>query len=79
MDWPGSSVYRASQTVPIFCFHFLTHKKKKGEKDFLFSHVGVLVRILLSRTVNRSRRRGKTQEIENPAQESKCNKDHVEL
>ena len=32
---------------------------------FLFNHVGILV----SRTVNRSRRRDKTQRTENPAQE----------
>ena len=34
---------------------------------------------LLSRTVNRSRRRGKTQGIENPVQESQYHKNLIEL
>ena len=63
------AAYINCQTVLIFCFHFLGHKKKKSEKCFSFPGP---VRILLSRTVIRSRRRGKAQGIENPAQESQC-------
>ena len=46
---------------------------------FLFNHVGVSIGILVSRTVNRSRRRDKTQRTENPAQESHYNENLIEL
>ena len=72
--------YMGCQTVPIFCFHFLGHKKKSARNVFhLVMLVGVPVRILLSRTVSRRKQRGKTQGIENPVQERECNKNLVEL
>ena len=68
------------QTVPIFCFHFLRHKRKSARNVFhLVMLVGVPLRILLSRTVSRRKQRGKTQGIENPVQERECNKILVEL
>ena len=73
-------IHVGCQTVPIFCLHFLGHRKKSARSVFnLVMPVGVPVRILLSRTVSRRRRCGKTQGIENPVQESECNKNLMEL
>ena len=61
------AAYMGYQTVSIFCFHFLGHKKKSARNVFrLVMSVRVPVRILLSRTVSRRKQRGKTQGIENP-------------
>ena len=71
MDQSRSSVCRLPN-----CSHF---PLPFSRTCFLFSHIRGPERFLLSRTVNRSRRRGKTQGIENPAQESHYNKKLLEV